>query len=346
MKIPTVMQFTVCDKWYLAPIVLLLIVCHPLDVSAELPETGFWSLQLENDLWGSSDDRFYTHGTEISFATAEPAPAFVERITDTLPFYRKGDVGMHGFSIGQKIFTPEDIERNDLIEDDRPYAGWLFIDFGVAHLFEDDGDEERINGLILTLGLVGPSSLAEQTQKEFHRLIDTTIPQGWDHQLHDELGINVSYIRKWRHLYPFEGGRQFEVSRHGGLTLGNVYTYASAGMMARWGTRLKNDIGPPSISPGFPGIPAFRPDPAFNWYLFAGLEARAVAHNIFLDGNSFRDSHSVDKKNLVADLQFGVAFHFRDLRISFTNLMRSKEFEGQSEPTNYGAINFTFYTSR
>lgn len=312
----------------------------------ELPETGFWSLQLENDLWGSSDDRFYTHGTELSFATIEPAPAWLEKIATIFPCYRKGETGIHGYSIGQKIFTPEDIEQRELIEDDRPYAGWLFWDTGIAHVFEDDGNRQSINGLVLTLGIVGPSSLAEETQKEFHRFIDTTIPQGWDHQLHDELGINVTYLRKWRQIYDLDGDRQFEVSQHGGLALGNVYTYAAAGTLARWGTRLRDDIGPPTISPGFTGIPAFQPDPEFNWYLFGGLEIRAVVRNIFLDGNTFRDSHRVDKKHLVADVQFGVAFHFRDLRVSFTNLIRSKEFEGQSEIANYGAINLTFYTAK
>jgi len=45
----------------------------------------------------------------------------------------------------------------------------------------------------------------------------------------------------------------------------------------------------------------------FGWYVFAGAEGRVVAHNIFLDGNSFATSQSVPKKTLVADFQIGAA---------------------------------------
>ncbi|MCU7845657.1 MAG: lipid A deacylase LpxR family protein [Candidatus Thiodiazotropha sp. (ex Monitilora ramsayi)] len=337
------------STWFRTPgslslVFILCLISFSTSVAADTQETGFWSIQLENDLWGSGDDRFYTHGTEISYASVDTPPKFLTSLSDSLPFYRKGGFEIHGYSLGQTIFTPEDIEQETLVEDDRPYAGWLFLDMGIAHLYEDQGDREKINGLILTLGVVGPISLAEQVQRGIHRLTGSDNPRGWDNQLENELGINLTYLRKWRRLFPLQSSRSFELSHHGGLTLGNVYTYASLGVMARWGTRLKNDIGPPTISPGFPGIPAFRPDPTFNWYLFAGVEARAMARNIFLDGNTFRDSHSVDKKPLVGDLQFGFAFHFNDTRIAFSHMIRSREFEGQSDPAQYGAINITVYS--
>lgn len=307
------------------------------------PETGFWSFQFENDLWGSNDDRFYTHGTEISYASAKNLPNFMQRLANKLPFYHQGELGLHGYSVGQKIFTPEDISQAGLAVNDRPYAGWLFVDAGMAHVFEGRNGNESINGLVFTLGLVGPYSYAEETQKNIHRLVESEVPRGWSNQLGTELGVNVTYVRKWRNLFRLENEHQIEFSHHGGVALGNVYTYLAAGIMGRWGTQLQNDIGPPSINPGFPGVPAFRPSPAFNWYLFAGLEVRAMGRNIFLDGNTFHDSHSVEKQPFVTDVQFGVAFHYKDMRLSFSNLVRSKEFKGQVERTQYGAINITVY---
>ena len=67
-----------------------------------------------------------------------------------------------------------------------------------------------------------------------------------------------------------------------------------------------------------------------------------MARNIFLDGNTFRDSHRVDREPLVADLQFGIAFHVRGIRIALSNIWRSREFEGQAEPVQFGAINISF----
>lgn len=312
--------------------------------SAQPPQDGFWSIQLENDLLGSADDRFYTHGTQISFAAFDNPPAYLNYLSELLPFYDTGCDKLFGFSIGQKIFTPEDISQETLIKDDRPYAGWLYFNSSIAHRMEDLGDREIINGLVVTVGLVGPSALSENMQREVHHVFGSEKPRGWDNQLHDELGLNLSYLRKWRRIMDYDERRQFELSHHTGLTLGNVYSYASFGFMTRWGTHLKDDIGPPTISPGFPGAPAFDFNRQANWYLFSGIELRAMARNIFLDGNTFRNSHSVDKKPLVGDLQLGVAFHFDDMRIAYSQMYRSREFFGQPERTQYGAINLTFFT--
>jgi len=114
--------------------------------------------------------------------------------------------------------------------------------------------------------------------------------------------------------------------------------------MLRLGNNLKNDIGPPNISPGFPGAAFFSPAKGGrSWYLFAGLEARAVAQNIFLDGNTFTDSHSVDKKPLVLDLQYGAAYQRNNMRFSYSHVIRSKEFDDQEENASFGSLNFSFF---
>lgn len=67
-----------------------------------------------------------------------------------------------------------------------------------------------------------------------------------------------------------------------------------------------------------------------------------MARDIFLDGNTFRDSHSVDKEPLVADIQFGLAIHVGRMRIALSNIWRSREFEDQDERSQFGAINLSF----
>ena len=322
---------------------LLLVGLAPAPLGAIHGEPGFWSLQLENDLWGSNDDRFYTNGWQFSYTSSHSAPEILESTVDAIPFYRSKETGFFGFNFGQKIFTPEDIEVSELQVDDRPYAGLLFAEAFIGHRYLDLGDRERMNGLILTLGLIGPVSLAEETQEFVHAFTDSDNPDGWDNQLENELGINAYFVHKQRRIFDMDEARQSEIGLHYGLSLGNIYRYASAGTTFRWGPHLKDDIGPPSLSPGFPGLPAFNPNRRSNWYLFIGLEARAVAHDIFLDGNTNVDSHSVDKRELVGDLQLGFAIHLEDVRISFSQMLRSREFESQPERTQFGAINFTLF---
>ncbi|MEE8140002.1 MAG: lipid A deacylase LpxR family protein, partial [Alphaproteobacteria bacterium] len=129
----------------------------------------------------------------------------------------------------------------------------------------------------------------------------------------------------------------------GGLSHGHVFTNAAAGLLVRVGEDLAGDFGgPPRIRPSMPGAAHFQPPASgFGWYLFAGVEGRAVARNIFLDGNTFTDSHSVDKKTFVGDAQLGLALIFRRFRITYTQVLRTIEFDGQATPHHFGAISVT-----
>ena len=85
-------------------------------------------------------------------------------------------------------------------------------------------------------------------------------------------------------------------------------------------------------------------DARFGWYAYVAVEGCAVARNIFLDGNSFRDSHSVDKQAFVGDvsvgfvIQFGPSSAVHPFRISYSFTWRSTEFHGQDGMDKYGSI--------
>jgi len=79
-------------------------------------------------------------------------------------------------SMGQNMYTPTDISREDLIEDDRPYAGWAYL--GIAF---HSKNERRLDTMEFQLGIVGPASGAEQAQKVVHRKIDNPRPKATLH---------------------------------------------------------------------------------------------------------------------------------------------------------------------
>jgi hypothetical protein len=176
-------------------------------------------------------------------------------------------------------------------------------------------------------------------------LIGAPKAHGWDHQLHNELGVNLTYERRWRlgrmQLVNEPFKLRFDLVPMAGFTVGNVNTYAAAGGIVRIGQDLGNDFGPPRIRPSLPGSESIEPEDNFGWYLFAGANGEAVLRNITLDGNTFRHSPSVDKKPLVGDLTAGLALFFGRSRLSYTYVVRSKEFDGQKHFDQYGAITFT-----
>lgn len=319
----------------------------PVSFVCAEPETdtvpSYWSVQIENDGWGNGDDKYYTSGIEFSYMRIEEPPRWLRVLADFMPFYERTTESGVVYSLGQSIFTPDNIGRKELIYDDRPYAGWLYGGASIISRVGVNDNFEFGNSLNVTVGIVGPGSHADNVQDQFHRFLGTDRPEGWDNQLEDELGFVLTYTRAWRYFSPGDNSIGYELSPHCVAALGNVYTYGGGGVTARWGTKLRDDVGPPTISPGFPGASYFKARPDPNWYFFAGVEGRVVARNIFLDGNTFEDSHSVDKKILVGDFQCGFAFHIKNIRIALSNIVRTKEFDEQQRITDYGAINIAFY---
>jgi hypothetical protein len=299
------------------------------------------SLQFENDALGAEgSDRHYSNGLRISWLTAENRlPHWLEATARALPVVPRDARLRANIALGHNIYTPEDIKTSELVVDDRPYAGWLHLDFGVVA--ETDNS---LDVCAISLGTIGPAAHGEEVQVWFHSLIGSPQPQGWQHQLHDELTLMAIFEHKWRNLLRTEAapvlgslGIELDAAPHAGFAIGNVFAYGGAGLTLRCGNDLPADFGPPRIRPGLPGSDFFVPSRGFGWYLFAGLEARAVAQNIFLDGNTFRGSHSVIKEPLVGDLQAGIAISALGMRLAYTHVVRSAEFVGQREPDLFGA---------
>lgn len=303
-----------------------------------------WTVNLatENDMFGSDTDRHYTHGTRLSFAAPEGDVAdWMREGASYFPLFSDQGKLRASYALGQNLYTPSDISLTDPNLMDRPYAGWLYGSFG---LVSDLGN--RIDTLELTLGVVGPASLGEQTQKYVHKVVDSPDPKGWDHQLKNEPGIVLTYERKIRRFLTLDTGvhgLEIDATPHAGLSLGNIFTHAEVGTMFRLGWDLEKDRGgPPRIRPSLPGSDYYAKSDGFGWYLFAGVAGRAVARNIFLDGNSFTSSYDADKKHFVADAQVGIALRYDDFRLAYTQIIRTKEFKDQQKPDRYGAITLSY----
>lgn len=304
---------------------------------------GTLSLQVENDRIARTD-RHYTAGERLFYVSDEnDIPAWVRRLGRQVPFLADADGTRVGFTLGQSIFTPEDTDARKLVRDDRPYAGWLYG--GVALLWEDRGANGRLSTLDtveLDVGVVGPAALGREIQNGYHDLIGVPRSLGWRHQLDNEQGVLLSYERKWR-TWPKTSalGLEFDATPHAGGSVGNVMTHVAGGLSLRFGERLADDYGPPRIRPSLPGSVFFATTPDFDRHVFADAELRYVARDVFLDGNSFTDSHGVERKPVVGDVQLGVTVIYRTVRLSYTHVFRSDEFEGQRGANRFGSVSLS-----
>ncbi|MFW6372803.1 MAG: lipid A deacylase LpxR family protein [Thermodesulfobacteriota bacterium] len=300
---------------------------------------------FENDTFGGTDEN-YSNAVKISWTSED-----IDEYTDG---YEPGDVPVlggfwsgegyqrnFGFSVGQNIYTPEDTDTEELVEDDRPYAGLLYLAFALHRK-----TPKILDTLELTLGLVGPASLAEESQKLVHDILDIDSPEGWDNQLDNEPGIALTWQRSWRAVA--DGGSfgwGWDLIPHFGVTLGNISTFANAGFGLRFGYNVPQDFGTSLIRPAATVlVPTAESDPRlsqkrdFGIVWFARAEGRGVAYNVFLDGNTFEDSHSVDKEYFVADLSAGISILYKSVKLSYAQVYRTEEFEEQDGGHTFGSV--------
>ena len=246
------------------------------------------------------------------------------------------------FSFGHNLYTPSDIDRATLDTRDRPYAAFVYGSAGVSTITDRHMDDTE-----LTLGWIGPSAQGEFIQDKFHRLIHADYqPHGWKHQLRDEPAVMLSWERSWPAYYTADIGKKLHArfAPHAGLTLGNVYTYVNAGFIIdltpanlRWQTQ------PVRVRPAIPGSGYFEYTDGHGWMAFLGYDARLMARNIFLDGNTWKDSHRVDKRPFVHDIALGAAYNHKNYRISYTVNWRSREFEGPlANSSSFGAVGISY----
>lgn len=305
------------------------------------PSIGAW---IDNDLFGGGTDRYYTNGFQLYYVTGDkPAYGNLDWLANLVPWIEPG-VRRYGFAIGQNMYSPSDITKRNPDPTDRPFAGWLYGRLSVIA-----EAPRQVNRFDLDLGVVGPASLAEQTQKAVHRVVPgARWPQGWGYQLHNEPGIILSYEHVWRDERPTAVGPfEADLSPHVAGSVGNVLTYAGAGATLRLGGNMPAPVGAlimrPSTSIPYQDTTEARAGrPAFAWYVYASAEGRAIARNIFLDGNSFRDSRSVNKNPLVAAFQLGLTLRYDRFGFTYAQNFLSPEFEGQKSYSNYGSLRVSY----
>lgn len=318
--------------------------------AAQADDASRITLTEENDSIVFPTDRYYTQGFEFAYLGGDVAAESAW----AKPFAGLSSIGMFGTPeaggevsrryqviFGQSIFTPSDTNDENPDPDDRPYAGWLYGGIG----WVQDTDRRRLDNLELLIGIVGPGAQARPAQNDWHQFIGVDSANGWDHQIHNEPGVMLSYERKYRFIQPILGGFAVDAIPEAGVTLGNVMTYAEVGGMLRFGRNLEADYGPNRIRPSLSGTSYFNGDyleDPFGFYVYVGTQGRAVARSIFLDGNTFRDSRDVDKEIFVGDITGGVALFWSNaIKLDAGFTYRTQEFEGQDDAAKFANINLT-----
>lgn len=339
----------------------------PCDNSEKFRLRGV-SLRLENDAFAKTD-RNYSHGMSITLEshdiknyTQTACLPFLLRthsrlITFLTPgFWAPGESGLQpntvAVNFGQAMYTPGNPFRQDLIVNDRPYAGLIYVGIALNQRHTLQNSEfEVFDSREITLGAIGPLSFARETQNFVHDIFSDNRFLGWDNQLSNEPAFGLSIEKKFKKFKGTEAitpGFTYDIINAIGLQLGNIETSANYQIEGRVGWNLPNNFGSFAIRSGEESRPPELEDNdnagpnATGIHFFTILGIKLVGYDFSLDGNLFHQSHRVTRRPWVSFGAVGIGLPTllkkRRYNVSLMHVYRSGEFEEQDSTHSYRSV--------
>jgi lipid A 3-O-deacylase len=288
-----------------------------------------WRIEYHNDVFFKSDNKFSSgisvqRHSNLALDWSEVDAPKGTKFGRGLPgLGRAGLYRRQSMAFGQNIQTPNDLRATEPVVDDVPYAGYTGVDLSWLAF-----DDEMLRGYALAAGAIGPMSGAQQMQEFFHALISDIEPQGWEHQLPNELVINFNGVFKRKIGYVGGDGRwSADFAAGGGFGIGTALVSGDVGIEARWGVNMPRGFAfvPAPIGSSVTYDASLVSRDEENRYFYFSLAARAVAisHTIFLDGSLWRETARIDRQNSVNQVVFGFHLQRRSWALHATLLMAS-----------------------
>jgi len=321
-----------------------------IDKNVDKPRDGWYALTFENDSFGvkeTSDDG-YSNG--ISFAWGyDPRdsfsdldmPSWIRSISDWTYLNGSDDNSYSiSYALAQGMYTPGDLEETALIEDDRPYVGTLLW---ASHIYSFDS--HIANSLGLILGVAGPASLAEHSQKFVHKITSSQEPMGWDNQIENEPVFRVEAENIIRLVdFNLANSVEFDTNLYSQVGAGNLRSDVGTGLAFRIGNQLEQSFAYIKPAPAR-GVNTLigTPSNELSWQLVASVYGRYVFNDITIEGNTFKDSHSVELINDQGVVSLALAMGWKNWGFVFSTQRGSDVFEGQQSVSDFGGLSITYH---
>lgn len=219
------------------------------------------SFRHDNDFL-TFTDRYYSSGMFLSYVKRLEQGVFNSGLEQIV------------FSISQEIYTPSNTKTRNIVEMDRPYAGFIGLTVGWSYTKNNNNLENNI-----LLGIAGKASGAGDFHRWYHNALEVPQPPAWAYEIDNSLHFNLysSYIHEWQLAY---GNFGVFLAVHPKFAIGTKDIYAQPELITFFGKR--NFMGTSS---------AYNKIGSKDRELFFDLRIgyRLVAHNAMLEGNLLGD---------------------------------------------------------
>ncbi len=314
----------------------VLVLATSLSATKLRAELDWGAFYWHNDAFLNVDGGGYTNGAFFSFYDISSqggdydTPWLLRPLLGRLIRDTDNQWEMTGHTLGQMMVTPKDIKIADPDPNSAPYAGLLFLRSSYLAVHEDYADQ-----LSLTLGILGPSSGAEEVQKFVHKLVGANEPQGWDHQLKDEPVAQLSRSRVWRFAGEDTGSAQTDLLVLGEVAGGNLESGVGSAVIARYGQGLKQSFATAAqMTERMPNPIALDQ----GWHVYGGITGGYLYNQIFVNGNTFRDSPEADLRHWQHSFVGGASYSWQDWSLSLSYFQGSSLDKKGEARERYGSV--------
>ena len=293
-----------------------------------------WAIAFDNDvLVPGNRDRDYTYGLNLTYsgASAVDAPISLKtplaHIDSMLGVDKLAANSRDNYSVevGLYGFTPDNIERENINQSDRPYASLVYLSSSHEQI---DLENNVAWSSTLTVGALGLGWVGN-LQNAAHRETAGKTARGWNHQISDGGELTGRYVLARQH-YIESFSDSVEVKSTVQASVGYL-TETSWGMSFRTGKIISPwaSFNPDLTSYGEKSTYSNNTGTANEHYFWSGFTLKARFYNAFLQGQ-FRDSdfsYSYSGlRPLVAEAWAGYTYAFkRGFRLSYVLRAQSSE---------------------
>jgi len=272
----------------------------------------YYRFHYDNDFFGGTD-YYYTQG--IKFEYVHPALKKLP-IMKLLVRPRNGEL-KYGIGIDLFGYTPTIIRSRQILYGDRPYAGC--ISFNTFMIGVDTIRQQRLSSA-MSVGIIGSGAFGREIQTFIHRTIGKKIPQGWKHEIRNDLILNyqINYEKslvKCKNLFLLNGIAEIRAGTlntklSGGLNM-MIGNFENPYSSIEENSTLKRKV---------------------SYYLYAQTGVTFIGYDATLQGGLLnrKSPYTIPSSQIArvtAQTTAGIVFNFRKVSLSYSKSYLTKEFD-------------------